>query len=111
MKVRRVKHHDADLRPLMLSLAEAAREYGFDSGTLREAIERGDLRASRPTARTIRIRRVDMDDWFETFLIRQAIESVGKPAKAKDPVIQKQLDRERPRKIRIKKTSRHRQHR
>jgi hypothetical protein len=50
--------------PLTLSLARAARVYGFDAGTLRQAIFRGELRASRPTARTIRVFRRDIEKWM-----------------------------------------------
>ena len=95
VRIKKKKFHYADKHPLVLSLAAAARVYGIDSGTLREAIDRGDLRASRPTARTIRILRADMEEWFNDFIIRKAIESVGKPAKAKDAVVRSRLERER----------------
>jgi len=89
--------------PLTLSLAQAARVYGFDAGTLRDAILRGDLRASRPTKRTIRLRKDDVEAWLD----RHAFPSeAGAPIarqKSRDHVVRNRLAQERRRGLRVRK--------
>ena len=88
------QHHTQRL-PLVLSLSQAAREYGFDRGTLSEAIRRGELEASCPTPghgyRKYRIRRTDIEAWLQ----RHRVQPDGASTeRASDPVVRKRLERE-----------------
>jgi hypothetical protein len=80
--------------PLVLSVARAAREYGFDAGTLMEAIREGKLRASRPTARTIRVFRKHIEEWMAEHAVTPEDRGSRIRRKTRDPVVSKQLERE-----------------
>jgi hypothetical protein len=80
--------------PLVLSVARAAREYGFDSGTLMEAIREGKLRASRPTARTIRVFRKHIEEWMAEHAVTPGHGSPRIKRRLRDPVVRKRLERE-----------------
>jgi hypothetical protein len=80
--------------PLVLSVARAAREYGFDAGTLMEAIREGRLRASRPTARTIRVFRRDIEQWMADHAVTPGRRPPRIKRKVRDPVVRKRLERE-----------------
>ncbi len=81
--------------PLTLSLTQAAREYGFDRGTLAEAIHRGDLPASCLNLgrryRKYRIFRSDIERWIRAHRVKPR---GVRPGPVRDPVVRKQLDRE-----------------
>jgi len=89
--------------PLVLSVARAAREYGFDSGTLMEAIREGRLRASRPTARTIRVFRRDIEEWMADHAVVRERSDPKRPQEGQDNVVQKRLHHERRRRLRLRK--------
>jgi hypothetical protein len=89
--------------PLVLSVARAAREYGFDAGTLMEAIRDGKLRASRPTARTIRVFRRDIEQWMVDHAVTPAHRPPRIKRRVRDPVIRRRLKRERQPKLRIRR--------
>jgi excisionase family DNA binding protein len=104
MKDDRLKtEHAAKSPPLTLSLAGAARLYGFDAGTLREAISRGDLRASRPTKRTIRILRTEIERWLELHAVPSEAGGPAPRRKTSDHVVRKRLTHEKGRRLRLRK--------
>ena len=80
--------------PLVLSVARAARTYGFDAGTLMQAIRDGSLRASRPTARTIRVFRRDIEEWMADHAVTPGHRPPRIKRKVRDPVVRKRLERE-----------------
>ena len=77
--------------PLLMSLRQAAREYGFDRGTLSGAIQRGELRAYRPTPRRYRLLRSDIEAWLRRYTVKPG---PGSSDRVQDPVVRKRLERE-----------------
>lgn len=56
--------------PRTLSLSAAARAYGLSRDLLRQAIQRGELPASRPGLRTVRILCADIEAWLRAHRVQ-----------------------------------------
>jgi len=50
-----------------LTLTEAAEEIGCSRRFLEKTIERGELKAFRPSTRIVRLRRTEFEKWIERY--------------------------------------------